>query len=255
MLDTNLGVVGRSLVRVFPVTQSRDPLVSDSTTLREAFGHPFDPLTEPVRDRRVVFRGPPERRERQASAGLRLEVPFAFEGRQYFFVEFRRGDDSHGPEVLRGGPQHRGSSDIYLFYGLLLGGATGDGLLEWIEVDADQVYRADILLDELLYVVGVSEVGQDAAVDLGVQRLDPPAQYLGRARHLGDGNNLDSGFRERLCGPPGRDDLEPHPGEPPREVLDPPLVRHRDQRPPLHTSTLPRKKSATARTSSLCSTG
>src|SRR5829696_2861756 len=59
MLDTNLGVVGRSLVRVFPVTQSRDPLVSDSTTLREAFGHPFDPLTEPVRDRRVVFGGPP----------------------------------------------------------------------------------------------------------------------------------------------------------------------------------------------------
>src|SRR5215210_9342999 len=228
MLDTNLGVVGRILVRVFPVTQPGHPLVSDSTKLREAFGHPFDPLTEPARDRCVVLGGPPERRERQAAAGLLWDVPFAFEGRQYPFVEFRRGDDSHSPEVLRGGPQHRGSSDVYLFDSLLLGSAAGDALFEWIKVDADQVYRAYILLDELLYVVGVSEVGEDAAVDLGVQRLDPPAENLGRARHLGDGDDLDSGLRERPRGPPGRDDLEPHPGEPPREVLDPPLVRYRD---------------------------
>src|SRR5919107_1278553 len=248
MLLTNLRVVGRPLVRVLPVTQPRDPLVPDRATPGEAFGLvfgrfglPFNLLSEPARDCRVVLGGPPERRERQTAAGLLRDVSFAFECRQYFLVEFRRGDDSHGPEVLGGGPQHRGSSDVYLFDSLLLGGAAGDGLLEWIEVDTDQVYRADILLDELLYVVGVSEVGEDAAVDLGVQRLDPPAEYLGRARHLGDGNNLDSGFRERLCGPPGRDDLEPHPGEPPREVLDPPLVRHRDQRPPLHTFTLPRK--------------
>src|SRR5215203_5420611 len=241
MLATNLSVVGRILVRVFPVTQPRDPLVSDSSTLREAFGHPFDPLTEPVRDLRVVLGGPLERRERQAPAGLLGDVSLPFEGRQYPFVEFRRGDDSHGPEVLRCGPQHRGSSDVYLFDSLLLGSATGGGLLEWIEIDTHQVYRTDILLDELLYVVGVSEVGEDAAVDLGVQRLDPPAEYLGRARHLGDEDDPDSGVRERLRCPPGRNDLEPHPGEPPREVLDPPFVGYRDQRPPLHTFTLPRK--------------
>src|SRR5215218_5307282 len=241
MLGTHLSVVGRILVRVFPVTQSRDPLVSDSTPLREAFDLPFDLLTEPIRDRGVVLGGPPERRERQTAAGLLGDVSLAFESRQYFFVELRRGDDRHGPEVLGGGPQHGGSADVYLFDSLFLGGAAGDSLLEWIEVDADQVYRADILLDELLYVVGVSEVGEDAAVDLGVQRLDPPAEYLGRARHLGDGDDTDSGFRERPGGPPGRDDLEPHPGEPPREVLDPPFVGYRDQRPPLHTFTLPRK--------------
>src|SRR5215216_3361798 len=89
--------------------------------------------------------------------------------------------------------------------------------------------------------VVLTGIGEDAAVDLGVQRLDPPAEYLGRARHLGDGDDLDSSLRERLRCPPGRDDLEPHLGETPREVLDPPLVRYRDQRPPLHTSTLPRK--------------
>src|SRR5215208_4803571 len=241
MLGTNLGVVGRILVRVFPVTQRRDPLVSDSTRPREAFGHPFDPLTEPARDRCVVLGGPPERRERQAASGTLGDLALAFEGRQYFFVEFRRGYDSNSPEVLRGGPQHRGSADVYLFDSLLLGGAGGDGFFEWIEVDADQVYRAYILLDELLHVVGVSEVGEDAAVDLGVQCLDPPAEYLWRARHLGDGDDLDAGLRERPRCAPGRYDLEPHPGEPPREVLHPPLVGYRDEHPPLHTFTLPRK--------------
>src|SRR5215210_9430958 len=89
--------------------------------------------------------------------------------------------------------------------------------------------------------VVLTGIGEDAAVDLGVQRLDPPAEYLGRARHLGDGDDLDSGLRERPRCPPGRYDLEPHPGEPPREVLDPALVGYRDQRPTLHTFTLPRK--------------
>src|ERR671916_674964 len=190
MLGPHLSVVGRGLVRVLPVTQPREPLVSDSTTLGDAEGFPFDPLTEPTRNRRVVLGGPPERRERQAAAGLHWDLSLAFQTRQHLFVALGRVDDDHGPEVLRGGPQPRWSADVYLFDDLLLGSAPGDGLFEGIEVDADQVYRADILLDELLYVVRVSEVGEDGAVDLGVQRLDPPAEYLGRTRHLGDKNNL-----------------------------------------------------------------
>src|SRR5215213_46117 len=209
MLGTNLSVVGSILVRVLPVTQPRDPLVSDSTSLREAFGHPFDTLTEPARDRRVVLGSPPESRERKTASGLLGDLSPTFEGHQYFFVEFRRGYDDHTPEVLGGGPQHRGSSDVYLFDSFLLGSAAGDALFEWIEVDADQVYRAYVLLDELLYVVGVAEVGEDAAMDLGVQRLDPSAEYLRRASHLGDGDDPDSGLCERPRRPSGRDDLEP----------------------------------------------
>src|ERR671921_2035438 len=230
MLSPHLSVVGRGLVRVLPVTQPRDPLVSDCTTLGEAFGL----LTEPTRNRRVVLGGPPECRERQAAAGLLWDLSLAFQSRQHLFVDLGRGDDDHGPEILRGGPQHRWSADVYLFDDLLLGSAPCDGLFEGIEVDADQVYRADILLDELFYVVRVSEVGQDAAVYLGVQRLDPPAEYLRCTRHLGDGDDPDSGLRERPRRSPGRDDLEPHRGESPREVLDPSLVGYRDQGPPFH---------------------
>ena len=205
------------------------------------FGLPLDPLAEPGGDRRVVVGGPPERGERQSPPRLLGNLSPALQGGEYLFVELRRGDDGYGPEVLGRGTQHRRTSDVYLLDGLLLRGVSGDGLLEGVEVDADQVYRADVLLDELLYVVGVFEIGEDAAVHFGVQRLDPAAEYLRRARHLGDGDDLYPGLRERSGGAAGGDDLEPHPREPPREVLDPPLVRDRDQRPSLHTSILPRK--------------
>src|SRR5215211_584800 len=248
MLCTHLRVVGRGLVRVLPVTQPRDALVSDRTVLWEAFGLgldrfglPFDPLSKPARDRRVVLGGPTECRERQPAADLFGDLTPVLQGRQHLFVVLERGYDRHGVEVLRSGPQHRWAADVYLLDNFLLGSTAGDGLLEGVEVDADEVYRADVLLDELLYVVGVSEVGEDAAVDPGVQRLDPPAEHLRRAGHPADGYYLHAGLRERLRGPSGRDDLEPHREEPPREVHDTILVRHRDQRPSLHTSTLPKK--------------
>src|ERR671911_244269 len=91
--------------------------------------------------------------------GLLWDLSLAFQSRQHLFVDLGRGHDDHGPDVLRGGPQHRWSADVYLFDDLRLGSAPGDSVFEGIEVDADQVYRADILLDELLYVVRVSEVG------------------------------------------------------------------------------------------------
>src|SRR4051812_1388207 len=122
-------------------------------------------------------------------------------------------------EVLGRGPQHGRSPDVYLLDGLPLWDATCEGLLEGVEVDADQVYGADILFHELLHVVGVSQVGEDAAVYLGVQRLDTAAENLGRAGHLGDGNDIDAGLRERPGGASCGDDLEPHPREPPREIL------------------------------------
>src|SRR5215207_3582978 len=114
MLGINLSVVGRILVRVLPVTQPRDPLVSDRAVVAEALRHVFGwfafyPFSEPARDLRVVPGGPLERRERQAAAGLLGDLSLSFEGRQYFCIVFRRGDDCHGSEVLRGGPQHGGS--------------------------------------------------------------------------------------------------------------------------------------------------
>src|SRR5215203_1990865 len=125
MLRTCLRVVRRSLVRVLPVAQPRDPLVVDHSALREGpillgCGPSLGPLSEPARDRRVVLGGPPERRERQAAARLFRDLSLALQLREYFVVERRRRDDSHELEVLRSGPQHRGTSDVYLLDRLLL---------------------------------------------------------------------------------------------------------------------------------------
>ena len=169
----------------------------------------FDPISEPTRDRRVVFRGPPEGSERQPPAHLLWNLSLALEGGKHLIVVLRRGDDRNGPEVLRRRPQHRWPSDVDLLDGLLLRDVASDGLLERIEVDADKVYRADVLIHELSHVVGVFEVGEDAAVDFRVQRLDPPAEYLRRPRHLRDRDDSQSGLRESLRRAAGRDDLKP----------------------------------------------
>ncbi len=160
---------------------------------------------------------------------------------QDFFVELGRGDDGHALEVLGRGPEHSGPAHVYLLYGLLLGGVARHGLLERVEVYADEVYGTDVVVDELYDVVGVFEIGEDAAVDLGVQRLDPPAEDLRRPSHLGDRDDGDAGLRERLRGASGRDDLEPHVVQAPRERSHPPLVRDRHQGPPLHSPNLPKK--------------
>ena len=65
----------------------------------------------------------------------------------------------------------------------------GDGGLERVQVDDDQVDRLDALGLERGEVVGDVAAGEDAAVELGMERLDPAAEDLGLAgvgRDLGD---------------------------------------------------------------------
>ena len=62
--------------------------------------------------------------------------------------------------------------------------------LERIEIDHDQVDRLDALRGDRGEVVGPMAPGEDAAVDLGMEGLDPAVHHLGKAghvRHIGDG--------------------------------------------------------------------
>jgi hypothetical protein len=177
--------------------------------------------------------------EPEPSAGLQGYLSLGLQFRQDLLVELGGGNHGNGPEVLRGGPEHGGPPYVYLLYGLLLRGAARDRLLEGIEVYADQVDGAYAVLDELGDVAGVLEVREDAAVDLRVEGLDPPAQDLRLARHLRDRDDGNAVLFERPRRPSGRDDLEPQSVQPAREGSDTPLVRDRDERPALHT--LPQK--------------
>mmetsp|Transcript_8361 Transcript_8361/g.19738 ORF Transcript_8361/g.19738 Transcript_8361/m.19738 type:complete len:546 (-) Transcript_8361:147-1784(-) len=81
------------------------------------------------------------------------------------------GEDSHCRVVLRGGPDHRWTSDVDV---LDAGGkiaALGHCLLEGVQVDHYEVDLADSVLLHLALVSGVAAGRQEASVNLRVQRL------------------------------------------------------------------------------------
>ena len=108
----------------------------------------------------------------------------------------------------------------------------GHGLLELVEVHADEVDHADPVLGGLGHVGGIVAAGEQAAVHLGVQRLHATVHHLREARVLLDGDHVDAGLLEHARGAPGGDHLH-------AELLlerldegdDARLVRDRDERP------------------------
>ena len=83
-----------------------------------------------------------------------------------------------------------------------------DGFLERVEVDDEQVDRRDAMR---LHRVGMFLVVADreqAAMHLGVQRLDPAVHHFGKARQLRDVLDLQPGRRDRLRGAARGDELD-----------------------------------------------
>ena len=83
----------------------------------------------------------------------------------------------------------------------------GDGLLELIEVHADEVDHADSVLSGLGHVLLRIAAGKQAAMDLGMQRLDAALHHLGEAGVLLDRDHGDTRLDQDLGGAAGGDDL------------------------------------------------
>src|ERR1017187_1664427 len=79
--------------------------------------------------------------------------------------------------VLGGRADHRWSADVDEFDG-------GIGR-ERVEIAHHEVNEPDVVVFQVGHVLGLGPVGQNASVDLGVQRLHPSAQHLGKARDVG----------------------------------------------------------------------
>src|SRR5690606_1285270 len=106
--------------------------------------------------------------------------------------------------ILGGGAQHGGTADVDVLDGVGKGAAgLGDGLAERIEVDDQQIDAIDAVLFNGLQVFGAVAAGQQAAVDLGMQRLDAAVQDLGRAGVLGHFGDVQAGLRQQLGGAAG----------------------------------------------------
>ena len=135
----------------------------------------------------------------------------------------------HRQVILGAGAQHGGTADIDVLDGLGEP-ATGlrDARFEGVEVDdhevdgRDPVRRHDRLIE--------TTPSQDAAVDLGVQGLHPPAQDLRGTGVVGDLEDGQPVVPEQPRRPAGRQDLDVAPRQISRERDEPGLVRYAQER-------------------------
>jgi hypothetical protein len=101
---------------------------------------------------------------------------------------------------------HARSADVDVLDGFLeADAAAGDSLLERVEVDAHQVDRANVVLFHCGNVLRVVAQRQQAAMDLGVQRLDPAVHHFRETRHFGHVDHRQPRLAQEARGASGAD--------------------------------------------------
>ncbi len=179
---------------------------------------------QPRDDLRVERRRTRERRDRERSPGLVADgVVVAVEFFQQAGVLRGVGDDRDEGVVLRCRADHGGTTDV--------DGFDVGGLRERIEVRHDEVEGFDPVRGEVLVVRRLGPVGKDAAVDLRVEGDDPVIENGWHAGDVVDRDHGDARVGDRLGRAAGGNELDAAPLQLAREVDDPGLVVHREQRP------------------------
>ena len=106
--------------------------------------------------------------------------------------------------VLGRRADHRRAADIDILDDLVAAGAVGDGLGERVEIDDDEVDRADAVFGHRGGVRRVVAHRQQATMDHRVQCLDPPVHHLGKAGEVGDVAHAVAHVAQRLGRAAGR---------------------------------------------------
>ena len=157
---------------------------------------------EPGGDRCVVGGGCGEGLAGQRTPGLGADLTTGADLVEHERVVGGVDDDGDAVVVLRRRPHHRRTTDV----DQLDSGIGGEG----IEVDDDEVDRLDAVLGEVGAVRWVRRVGEDAAVDLGMESHDTVAEDRRESREFGDvgdrhpdGGDLPGGTTARQHPPAG----------------------------------------------------
>ena len=184
-----------------------------------------EPIREPIGDRGVVDAGAgiglggelaPQRERRRAAVLPKLG--------QHDGVVRGIDHDRHVGMVLGRGADHGGTADVDVLDAGFEIGALGDGCFERIEADDEEIDRRDAVRTHGGGVIRVVADGEQAAMDLGMQRLHPAVHHFGEAGHLGDFEHGKAGVRQRLARAPGRDELHSLRRQRTRELDDARLV-------------------------------
>ena len=149
----------------------------------------------------------------------------ALESLEHARVVRRVDDCRHCREVLRGGPQERGTADIDLL-DHVVGRDVGPrgGLAKRVQVHHDQADVLDPGLLDLPLMLRQIPPGQNPAMHGGVQRLDASVEHLRHPREVRDVANGQTARPQRGGGPAGRDQLPLQPDETSREFDQASLV-------------------------------
>ncbi len=197
----------RRLVRVLAVAQRLDQLPCERTICRCGVGQL---LREPIGDCGIVGGG--------AGIGLGGELASQRQrGRAVVPVELREhgrivvgiDDDHHVLVVLGGGADHGRPSDVDILDAGLERGPLRDGCFEGVEVDHQEIDRANPVCFDRRCVIRIAARREQAAMDLGVQRLYATVHHLRKPRELGDVEHGEAGGGQHLAGAAGGDQLDP----------------------------------------------
>jgi hypothetical protein len=95
---------------------------------------------------------------------------------------------------------------------------------KWIEVAHHQVDWRDVVLGELRLVRGQVAAGEDAAMQLGVQRFHAPVENLGEAGQIAHTGHRHTRLGKRRFGAAGGVELPAQLGQSPAELGQPRLI-------------------------------
>jgi len=144
----------------------------------------------------------------------------------------RIGHDGDETPVFGGRAEHRGASDVDVFDRVRQRAAfLGNGILEAIQIDDDHVDQVDLVFPEGPHVAFIVPEGEQTAVDLRMQGLQPSIHHLrktGVVRYVSDRNAV---FSQLCRGSARGEDLHAVRLKPLGEFDDPFLVGYADQHP------------------------
>ena len=224
---SRLGVVRRALVRVLAVDEPGHLLEARDQELWERI-----PVEEPARDRGLVGGRDGECLRGECAPGLERDLPGLPQLGQDRPVALRVADRRDVSEVLRRGAENRRTADVdHLDRVLFLHTVSRDDLCERVEVDDDEVERANVVLVERSEVVRMVAPREDRGVDPGVQSLHAPAEELRDLGQVLDPRHVEAVLGQVVGSPAAGDDVDAEPGEATGELGQPGLVEGRDERP------------------------
>ena len=187
------------LMRVFAVAKSVELVSRDAQCRCETrlvvriFG------LHPRRNCRVVPCGVRERLPSKDAALAQCRSPVGHGG-NYLPVVGRVNNDCDVVVVLRRCANHCGTADIDIFNDGRRRSTTCDGRGERIQIHDDEVERFNSQFGQLVDVRVVPQVGEDSAVDRGVQRLDATIERFRETGYLGHLLHVEPRVANRLTG-------------------------------------------------------